>query len=112
MTKVYKQEIQLSEEKAKFYNTFCGLTGEESTALGEHYDNVYCEEVEFPNGYKAIIELVIADYDNPNTVTGVLINPEGYVVQECYSEYGDDNMLGEWFFWTGEPDAHYHVIIK
>ena len=110
MTKVYKKEINLTQEKGEFYNKFSGLTGEESTALGEHYDNTYCEEVAFPNGYKAIIEFVIADYDNLNTATGYLFNKEGYVVQECYSE--DGSVLGEWFFWTGNPDAHYHVILK
>ena len=109
-TQKLTKEIIIPKDKAEFYKAHEGLTGEQSAELGEHYDNVYCEEVTFDNGYRAVIEFIIADYDNPNWVEGVLFNPDDIEVCTCSADNG--TVFGEWFFWTGEPDVEYTVIVK
>lgn len=110
MAKKYTKEIIIPKDRAKFYKKHANLTGEQSAELGEHYDNVYAEDVTFDNGYRAVIEFVIADYDNPNWVEGSLFNTEDIEVCTCQAEAPD--IFGEWFFWTGEPDIEYTVIVK
>ena len=112
MTETQKltKEIIVPKDKAEFYRTFEGLTGEQSAELGEHYDNMYCEEVTFDNGYKVIIEFIIADYDNPNWVEGILFNPDGEEVDSFSADNG--TVFAEWFFQTEEPDVEYTVIVK
>ena len=110
MTKKFTKEIIVPKDKAEFYKEHADLTGKESAELGEHYDNVYCEEVTFEDGYKAVIEFVIADYDYPNWTEGSLFNTDDIEVSTC--EGNDGNIFGEWFFWTDEPDTEYTVIVK
>lgn len=110
MTQKLTKEIIIPKDKAEFYKKHANLTGKQSEELEEHYDNVYCEEVTFEDGYRAVIEFVIADYDNPNWTEGSLFNTED--IEVCTCEGNDGNIFGEWFFWTGEPDVEYTVIVK
>lgn len=110
MTKKLTKEIIVPKDKAEFYKKYSQLTGEQSKADGVECNCVYSEEVTFENGYKACIELTIAEGNEDNYVEGVLIDEDGFGIQNCYTE--DNDFFGEWFFRTGEPNVEYTVIVK
>lgn len=114
MTKKYTKELIIPKDKAEFYKKHANLTGEQSVQEGALRDTdrdfCYIEEVTFDNGYRVVIELIIGEDNNPNWAEGSLFNPHEYEVQT--SETEDGNIFGEWFFWTGEPDVEYIVIVK
>lgn len=102
--------ITTTKEKADFFRKFANLNGEQSAELGEHYDNIYCIEGVFDDGHVAEIQLVIADFDNPNWTMGTLYDKNGKNVAECYGE--DGNVFGEWFFQLQGSDDTYTVTIE
>jgi hypothetical protein len=114
MTQKLKKEIIVPKDRAEFYKKHANLTGEQSVQEGALRDTdrdfCYIEEVTFDNGYRAVIELIIGEDDNPNWAEGILFNPDNYEVSSCAGKDGD--IFGEWFFWTGEPDVEYTVIVK
>lgn len=111
MTQKLTKEIIIPKDKAEFYKKYSQLTGEQSEADGVEYNCVYAEEVTFEEtGYKVCVELTIAEGSDHNFVEGNLRDKDGYAIQTCFSE--DTDFFGEWFFWTGEPDVEYTVIVK
>ena len=103
----FKKILTLPKAKAEHFRKFGSLNGEESAKLGEHYDNIYTCEVGYDNGYVAEIQMVIADYDNPNWSMATLYDKEGNNISECYGETGD--IFGEWTLFKG--DDVYTVIV-
>ena len=105
----YKTTITIDKDKADFYEKFSEITGEQSAKLGEHYDNMYSEVAHFDNGMKAIISLVIADYDNYNYTIGTLVDTNDREISECIGEV----MFGEWFFQMPNTcDDTYTVMVE
>lgn len=110
MTQKLKKEIIVPKDRAEFYKKHANLTGDKSVEKGANRVTNYIEEITFDNGYRVVIELFIGEDDNPNWSEGSLFNPDEYGVQTSVAE--DGNIFGEWFFWTGEPDVEYTVIVK
>lgn len=103
----YETTLKLNKDKSDFYKKFCELNGKESAELGEHYDNMYSEVAYFDNGVRAVITMVIADYDNKNWTCGSLID---MYENELANTFGEE-MHGEWYFETGTGDT-YTVIVE
>lgn len=85
--------VTVPKARTDFYKKFIGITGDESVKLGEHYDNQFNEECYFKDGTKAIITLVIADYDNLNWVGVTLFDTFGNEIADMIQDF----MFNQWY---------------
>lgn len=104
----FKKTLVMPQGKKDFFHKFGELNGEESANLGEHYDNIYTCSIGFDNGYIAEIQMVIADYDNPNWSMATLYDNDGNNISECYGETG--SIFGEWYLPVGNDT--FTVIVE